>query len=149
MKLKLKLKKLRSSFDVAQAKVVTAAHTLSRVPTKIYILGVYVGIAASSGHANAAGLMTGWRDMINETISLLTVVATLAGIGAVLYGLTQLVKKGMGRGDDIEWREIMWPLVGGASLTVLMYVVDGLVVESGAQTSDMGGARSFGTTTTP
>lgn len=143
----MKFKNLFSSSRLAlakvQAKALTAVHQLSRVPTKIYIFGAYVGMAVSSGHAGAAGLLTGWRSMINEGISLIILVAMLVGIGAVMFGLIQLVKKGMGRGDDIEWREILWPLVGGAALTVLMYVVDGLVVESGAAEGDMGATRAF------
>lgn len=141
--MKLKLKKLRSSFDVALAKAATVAHKLSRVPTKIYIFGAYAGMALSSGHASAAGLLSGWRGMINEGIGLIILVAMLVGIGGVMYGLIQMVKKGMGRGDDIEWREILWPLVGGSALTVLMYVVEGLVVESGASEGDMGVTRTF------
>lgn len=115
------------------------AHEMSRVPMKIYFFLLFLG--ASQVHA--AGLFSGWRGAINQLISLLILAATLVGIGAVLYGLVNLVKKGMGRGDDIEWREVLWPLVGGALLTVLMYVVDGLVVESGASQSDMGVSRGF------
>lgn len=128
--------------------IYAAGHALSQIPTKIYVLGFYVGIVAMPQLGHAAGpLFSGWRATINSIISLLVLAALLAGIGAVLYGMTMLVKKGMGRGDDVEWRQIYWPLGGGAMLTVLMYVVDGLVEEGGGTVTEMGTARTFGTNT--
>ena len=115
------------------------AHEMSKVPAKIYVF-----LMLLSAHvAHAQSLFSGWKGALNEIISLVVLAATLAGIGAVLFGLTQLVKKGMGHGDDVEWRQIIWPLGGGAMLTVLMYVVDGLVGESGSSTTDMGAGRTF------
>ncbi len=125
------------------AKWYAVLHGLAQIPNRIYVFTVYVAMATGSGLANAQGLFTGWRGMINDLIGLLVLGAMLAGVGAVLYGLAMLVKKGMGRGDDVEWRQVYWPLAGGAMLTVLMYMVRGLVVESGASESDMGQTRSF------
>lgn len=119
------------------------AHEMSRVPMKLYFLLMTLASSPYVQAQAAGGLFTGWRGAMNQIISLLVLAATLTGIGAVLYGLVNLVKKGMGRGDDIEWREIIWPLGGGAMLTVLMYVVDGLVVESGSSQADMGVSRGF------
>lgn len=119
------------------AQIYAAGHALSQIPTKIYVLGFYVGIVAMPKLGHAAELFTGWRSTLINIAELLVYAATLAGIGGVLYGLTQLVKKGMGRGDDVEWRQIYWPLAGGAMLTVLMYMVEGLVGESGSSVSDM------------
>jgi uncharacterized membrane protein YdcZ (DUF606 family) len=62
----------------------------------------------------------------------------VVGIGSVLYGLVMLVKKGLGRGDDIEWRQVMWPLIGGALASILLYVIQAVVEESGASKDDMG-----------
>ena len=138
------MKALNETMTDLKGKAYAVGHQISRLPTKMYVFGVYVGMATASGAASAAGgLFTGWRGAMNDIIGLLILAAMLAGIGAVLYGLTQLVKKGMGRGDDVEWREIYWPLGGGAMLTVLMYMVEGLVGESGAGVSDMGAVRTY------
>ena len=130
---------VKAAFSLLKVNAFNMAREMAKVPAKIYMMLLIL----SSNMAHAAGLFTGWRGAINSISSLLVLAATLVGIGAVLYGLVNLVKKGMGRGDDIEWREIIWPLGGGAMLTVLMYVVDGLVIESGASQTDMGAGRSF------
>lgn len=136
-------KEIKSRLVAVFAQAYSIGHEFAQIPTKFYVAAALSIPAASHAIQGSGGLFTGWKNAMNDIIGLLVLAATLAGIGAVLYGLTQLVKKGMGRGDDVEWRQVYWPLGGGAMLTVLMYMVRGLVVESGAAESDMGVTRTF------
>lgn len=101
-------------------------------------------LAASSAMpawAQSAGVSGFFGNLGTATrnfIAMVTIVAVGVGVTAVLYGIVMMIKKGMGRGDDIEWRQIIWPLVGGALATVVMYVVYALVTEIGANQGQMG-----------
>lgn len=85
-----------------------------------------------------SGMFSNLGTAARNFISLAAIIAVAIGVAAVLYGLVMMIKKGMGRGDDIEWRQIIWPLVGGALASVVMYVVYALVAEVGANQSNMG-----------
>ena len=91
--------------------------------------------AASTG---VSGIFSNLGNAAKSFINIATIVAVAIGVAAVLYGIVMMIKKGMGRGDDIEWRQIIWPLVGGALATVVMFVVRALVVEAGASADQMG-----------
>lgn len=95
--------------------------------------------AMATGQAGGvSGMFTNLGTAARNFISLAAIIAVAIGVAAVLYGLVMMIKKGMGRGDDIEWRQIIWPLVGGALASVVMYVVYALVAEVGAQQTNMG-----------
>lgn len=97
--------------------------------------------AAVPAWAQSAGVSGFFGNLGTATrnfISMVTIVAVGIGVAAVLYGIVMMIKKGMGRGDDIEWRQIIWPLVGGALATVVMFVVYALVAEIGANQGQMG-----------
>jgi len=95
-------------------------------------------IPAFAQSSGISGMFTNLGTAAKNFISLIAIAAVAIGIAAVLYGLVMMAKKGMGRGDDVEWRQIMWPLLGGALASVLMYVVYALVTEVGASNSNMG-----------
>lgn len=98
-------------------------------------------VAAMTGVAHAqgvSGIFSNIGNAVRNFINIATIVAVGIGIVSVLYGIVMMIKKGMGRGDDIEWRQIIWPLVGGALATVVMFVVRAIVIEAGANQSQMG-----------
>jgi len=94
--------------------------------------------AQAAGSGGISGMFSNLGRAARNFISLAAIIAVAIGVAAVLYGLVMMIKKGMGRGDDIEWRQIIWPLVGGALASVVMYVVYALVAEVGAGQGDMG-----------
>lgn len=97
-----------------------------------------IALAQAVGAGGVSGLFGNMGQAVRSFINLITIAAVAIGIAAVLYGIVMLIKKGTGRGDDIEWREILWPLVGGAMATVLMFIVYALVAEVGAPQNTMG-----------
>lgn len=106
---------------------------------------IFMETSAFAQATSTSSFFTGWKNSINALIELVILASVLAGVSSVLYGLFQLVKKGMGRGEDVEWRQVLWPLAGGALLTVLMYVISLIIADGGGATTDIG----RGYTTTP
>jgi hypothetical protein len=47
-------------------------------------------------------------------IDLIFLACANAGVAAVLYGLVNLVKKAIGRGKDVKWGRVLWPMFLGA-----------------------------------
>ena len=88
--------------------------------------------------AGVSGLFGNMGTAVRSFIELITIAAVGIGIAAVLYGIIMMIKKGTGRGEDIEWRQILWPLLGGAMATVVMFIVYSLVAEVGAPQNTMG-----------
>jgi uncharacterized membrane-anchored protein len=120
-----------------------AMHEVAQLPNRIHVW-VFTASLFISTHAMAAGVtgfFTGWKSAFTTLIELILLAGMLVGVGAVLYGLVNLIKKGMGRGEDMEWGKILWPIVGGALATILLYVIQSVVEESGASRSDMGRNR--------
>ena len=56
-------------------------------------------------------------------IGLIFLACANAGVAAVLYGLVNLVKKAIGRGKDVKWGAILWPVASGSLVTILLYAV--------------------------
>lgn len=132
----------KPSFNVStlKAKLTAFAHDTALLPRRVHVAVASFALFVST-HAMASGVtgfFTGWRNAIQAGIELVILGAMLVGICFVLYGLINLGKKGMGRGDDIEWSKITWPIIGGALATVLLYVIQSVVEEGGASRSDMG-----------
>lgn len=84
------------------------------------------------------GFFRGWQSGIGEAINLLLLFGVAAGIASVMYGLFKLVKKGGSRGEDVEAREWAFPILGGALLSILLWVIRTVVTEGGAGESDIG-----------
>ena len=127
----------KPSFTVAtlKAKLTAFAHDTALLPRRVHVAVASFALFVST-HAMASGVtgfFTGWRNAIQAGIELVILGAMLVGICFVLYGLINLGKKGMGRGDDIEWSKITWPIIGGALATVLLYVIQSVVEEGGAR----------------
>jgi len=94
--------------------------------------------ALAQAAQGVSGLFGNLGTTATNFISLVAIIAVAIGIAAVLYGLVMMIKKGTGRGEDIEWREILWPMIGGSMATVLMFIVYALVAEVGAGANVMG-----------
>ena len=108
-----------------KGKALMHIHEVAMLPRKVHVALFALSITLS-GHAMAAGVtgfFTGWRSGVNALIQLVLLIGMAVGIIAVLYGIIQMIKKGMGRGDDIEWGKIMWPIMGGALATVVLVVI--------------------------
>lgn len=135
------LNSAKSAVFAATSRLVAGAHEAAQLPGRVHA-AVFMASLFVSTHAMAAGGVTGffsgWKNAITTFIDLVLLAGMAIGIAAVLYGLINLIKKGMGRGDDIEWGKILWPIVGGALATILLYVIQAVVEEGGASRSDMG-----------
>lgn len=120
-------------------------YATSQLPIKVHTIVVFTSLGLSK-HALAAGgitgFFTGWKSAGNALIELMILGGLVIGIGAVLYGLIQMIKKGTGRGDEIEWSKILWPIIGGGLASILLYVMQAVVEEGGASKADMGRSRT-------
>lgn len=129
--------------SVVRAKLGVSVHDTAMLPVKVHA-AVFMLSMAITGHAQAAGVtgfFSGFTGAISAAILLILQAAQLMGVGAVLYGLYNLAKKGMNRGEDIEWSKVLYPILGGALLTIIFYVIQSVVEEGGASRTDMGRTR--------
>jgi len=115
---------------------VKSAHT--RATTFVLASTLMPTLVMAAQATGVSGLFINLGTTARNFISLISIIAVALGVAAVLYGIVMMIKKGTGQGDQIEWREILWPLIGGAMATVLMFMVFSLVAEVGAGTGDMG-----------
>jgi hypothetical protein len=126
-----------------RAKAHAFAHDCSLLPSRVHATIFFASIALTSkAHAaGVSGFFTGWKGAITNLTDLILSVGMLAGIASCFYGLYNMAKKGMNRGEDIEWSKVIWPIAGGALLTTILYVIQAVVEEGGASKSDMGRTR--------
>ena len=137
------MKSFLQKLACARARLNLCIHDTALLPTKVHV-GVFTLSMVITSHASAAGVtnfFTGFTGAINAAILLVLQAAQLMGVGSVLYGLYSLAKKGMNRGEDIEWSKVMYPIGGGAMLTVIFFVIEAVVVEGGASKADIGRAK--------
>jgi len=115
---------------------VKSAHT--RATTFVLASTLMPTLVMAAQATGVSGLFINLGTTARNFISLISIIAVALGVAAVLYGIVMMIKKGTGQGDQIEWREILWPLIGGAMATVLMFMVFSLVAEVGAGAGQMG-----------
>jgi len=115
---------------------VKSAHT--RATTFVLASTLMPTLVMAQTNPGVSGLFNNLGTAARNFISLIAIIAVALGVAAVLYGIVMMIKKGTGQGDQIEWREILWPLIGGAMATVLMFMVYSLVAEVGAGAGQMG-----------
>lgn len=126
--LKARIVSLMESVKSAHTKATTVVLTSALMPT----------LVMAQTNPGVSGLFINLGTAARNFISLISIIAVALGVAAVLYGIVMMIKKGTGQGDQIEWREILWPLIGGAMATVLMFMVYSLVAEVGAGAGQMG-----------
>lgn len=126
--LKARIVSLMESVKSAHTKATTVVLTSALMPT----------LVMAQTNPGVSGLFVNLGTAARNFISLISIIAVALGVAAVLYGIVMMIKKGTGQGDQIEWREILWPLIGGAMATVLMFIVFSLVAEVGAGAGQMG-----------
>lgn len=126
--LKARIVSLMESVKSAHTKATTVVLTSALMPT----------LVMAQTNPGVSGLFINLGTAARNFISLISIIAVALGVAAVLYGIVMMIKKGTGQGDQIEWREILWPLIGGAMATVLMFIVFSLVAEVGAGAGRMG-----------
>lgn len=120
------------------------AHEIGSLPSQAhtFVLTMALLVAVAATDANAAGFasfFSGWKDAGKALLDLLFFIGVIAGAGAVLYGLINLVKKGLdGERTDITWGKIGWPIVGGGLLSIMLYVLQTTVETGGASRGDIG-----------
>lgn len=114
-------------------------HNTAMLSNKVHAAVFTVAVLASnSAHAvGVSGIFSGWKGGLTSLMSLVLAGGITIGVCATLYGIINLIKKGMGRGDDVEWGTIMWPIIGGALATVVLYILQAVVEEGGAGRTDM------------
>ena len=124
----------------SKAWLVGHIHDIACLPSKVHaaVFTASLLISTSAAAQGVTGFFKGWSNAINEIIRLALLVGMMLGIVFVLYGVVNLAKKGMNRGEDIEWSKILWPIVGGALATIVLFLIRAVVEESGASSSDMG-----------
>ena len=137
------MKSIINKLALVSAKLQAFIYDCSVLPRKVHaaIFSISMLICGQASAAGISGFFTGWTGAINSGILLILQVAQLLGVAAVLYGLYNLAKKGMNRGEDIEWSKVLYPILGGALLTIIFYVIQSVVEEGGASRSDIGRTR--------
>lgn len=138
------MKLFPKKFVPGLARLQAFAHDTALLPSKTHaaVFTFAVFISTNTMAATISGFFTKWTGSINALISLVAVAGIAVGVMAVLYGIIQMIKKGMGRGDDVEWSHILWPIAGGGLASILLYVLQAVVEEGGATANDMGKGRS-------
>lgn len=94
-----------------------------------------VGPAHAQGFINTAQNFT----LLFKAIGLAIIGGgVVGGLGAMAVGISQMIKKGGDRGDDITWMSIGLKVFGGALLMVLGWLAGTAVQTVGGNTSDIG-----------
>jgi hypothetical protein len=110
--------------------------------TQAAIMTVAILAATSSTSAMAAGgfatFFTGWTTAAQGALKFAFLCGVVVGVGFVLLGLINMAKKGGERGDDITWGKIIYPIVGGACASVLLYIMSTTVETGGGSAGDIG-----------
>lgn len=137
------MKSVFRNLSALRAKAHAFAHDCSLLPSRVHAtIAILSIVLTTKAHAaGVSGFFAGWRTAITSGTDLILSVGMLAGIAACFYGLFNMAKKGMNRGEDIEWSKVIWPIIGGALLTTILYVIQAVVEEGGASKSDMGRTR--------
>ena len=131
----------------SKMKALLALHDVAMLPKKVHAVVFTLSLSLST-HVMAAtgtfsGMFQGWEAVVRKAADLLVVAAVFVGIASVLYGVVQMIKKGMGRGDDVEWRQILWPMIGGSLAAMIMWVLGAVIGDSGGSESDIGRRATF------
>ena len=131
---------LISQINQLKARLAGVFHDIALLPSKVHaaVFTVALLVSTSAAAQGVTGFFRGWGDALNEVINTALLVGMMAGVIFVLYGIINLAKKGMNRGEDIEASKIIWPIIGGALATIISYVIRLIVEESGASSSDIG-----------
>lgn len=87
--------------------------------------------AQAQGFVNTA---TNFTSLFGAVGTAIIAGSVVAGLGAMGVGISQMIKKGGDRGDDITWMSIGLKVFGGALLMVLGWLA-GTAVET------VGGSR--------
>ena len=132
--------KCLSTLAQVRSKIQVLIHDCALLPSRahaaIFTLSLLVSRQAMA--TGITGFFTGWTAAINAITTLILNLGMMMGVGACMYGLWQLTKKGMNRGEEVEWSKITWPLIGGALLTIILFVIQAVVEQGGGSRSDMG-----------
>lgn len=137
------MKSIFRNLTALRAKLHAFAHDCSMLPSRAHatILVLSMALTSKAYAAGVSGFFAGWKGAINSATELILLGGMLIGIASCMYGLYNMAKKGMNRGEDIEWSKVIWPIIGGALLTTILYVIQAVVEEGGASRSDMGRTR--------
>lgn len=134
------MKRMSVNMSQVKATVCNFVHDTGMLPGKVHaaVFGLSLLVSTHAMAAGVSGFFAGWKSAMTNLLDLVLLGGMVVGICSIFYGLMQLVKKGMNRGEDIEWSKISWPIIGGALLTTILYVAQAVVEEGGASKSDMG-----------
>lgn len=133
--------KARSAMAATSALVARVIHDLSMLPTRMHVTVVSLLFAFLGPSATAQGLtrlFSGWRGVVSMALELLLLVSVLYAAWGIFKGVAALIRKGQGRADEVEMREIFYPIVGGSLMAIIMYILVGMVEEAGGSSSDIG-----------
>jgi hypothetical protein len=142
---------LHSNFQSLSRFLKMASATTAKIYTKLamtaqahsmrvhaFIFTVSLSLTNFAHAQGLSGFSSGWNTGLKSFIELTITTALLGGIISVMYGLFNWSKKGLGRGDDIETRQIVIPIIAGGLLSILMWVLKTVVETGGASSGDIG-----------
>ena len=100
------------------------------------VVNLYIAAAQAQGFTTAANNFTSLFRAVSVGIIAGGVVG---GLGAMAWGVSQMIKKGGDRGDDITWMSIGYKIFGGALLMVLGWLGGTAVEQLGGSRGNIGG----------
>jgi hypothetical protein len=99
-------------------------------------LAFSIAPAHAQGMINMANNMTRFFQVATQVV---IAGGVLGGIGVIGWAVSQMIKKGGDRGEDITWMSIGLKFVGGAFLLALSWVGVSVLETLGGNSSNVGG----------
>lgn len=106
-------------------------------------IGALFSILFAAAPAHAQGVI----NMANNGIRFFQVLTALliaagvtSGLGTIAWAISQMIKKGNDRGEDITWLSIGLKFIGGAFLLALSWVGVSVLETLGGNASNVGGS---------
>lgn len=91
--------------------------------------------AAAQGLINTGSNLT---RFFQTGVTVLIAAGVLGGLGVIMWGISQMIKKGDQRGDDISWMSIGVKLAGGAFMLSLSWVGTSVLETLGGSGANIG-----------
>lgn len=106
------------------------------------VVGAVIAAAFAVAPAHAQGMINMANNMTRFfQVATQVVIAggVLGGLGVIGWAVSQMIKKGGDRGEDITWMSIGLKFVGGAFLLALSWVGVSVLETLGGNSSNIGG----------
>lgn len=132
---------MKAIFQSIRKAATLIAYDLSMLPTRLYttVFTALILLVGPGAHAQGlTRLFSGWSGVVSAALNFMLLISVLIAAYGVMSGIWQLIQKGRGRQDEVEMRQIVYPVVGGSLMAIVMFILTGMVEEAGGSSSDIG-----------